>query len=582
MISIHILLSLIINSQTTDSEIFNRQWEINEKSGLVSVDYKSTETVNTALARDSFLDKRVRFNKSCQKISMDGYTVFTKKRVPSPSQAINTVTPYGYEKIPGGTQLREKILSLVGAADYSQTFTHYRLRDTSVCRQVFEKIIPLRYPRPVKEIKITISGNLSVQTIWMPSQCTLSKSGTSTVITCKSLPALGYRNLLGRKVSMSQAKMRKLPRVIISAWNQKKLLEHLKNMENATLAKIHKSMTVGLQAKLEEAVTVTEKINTIYKWTTSNFRHLPELDYPRSIKNIIATKSCDHTEKALLIAALIRNHIPELKNISLIHASDTPTVPNRIFSMNTYSRKNILIENGASKLILDISKGSLSSCGLTGGKYISVSRLKPHTYADISGIKRILKMKGVLKKDKISFRGTYYFSGTTSDCSVPLKKLNIKTSECNFIEKSSSYSLISFRASQSFSGLYTEINGLTSIGGDIKPGVDKNYNIAYTLKKTNLDVSVEIDLGNRKLFSLILPEQTFKPRSNKLNGAVYGKTFSYTYSFGNGIVKMRARYFTKYTDVLPEHFGIKNSMSIKTLGQEIRNFGNMGIVINKQ
>lgn len=575
------LIILLSAPSTDDSTILERNWSFTLDSGLISIRYSSSETLNTPLARDMFSDLRIPWDKSCQKLSVSAYTLTGNKKLSTPSQAINEVVPFGFEKIPGGTSKRETVVSAVGATDQSKVFYEYTINPKGKCSGVFEYAIPLVEGRPVEKLNIRIDAALNWKVLWKPAGCKITRDGRYNVITCLKIKGAGYRNIAGRRSSSSRV-LSRLPRVMISAWDEKSFKQHLRNLDNQALLNLKNLIPATLKEITEGEFTLLGQIEKLTQWIGRNFKKLPE-GAVSSLRDTIMYRAADSTFRAVLAAALINNYISKATNVQIVHVSDLNTEMKDFVTLSHYNIKFILFKMAGKTYIYNPSTGELkSNFKLLGGKpFISSDSVVPRRVQD--GEKRTLRLRGILKKDTISFEGQLYTEKPViKTCMDNLKSLKLKITSCNFDEKTMDYTVIRFSGELVLSHGYTVLPLSGRIAEDTKPRVSRLYNLALPLKKSFLSVDLIIDTGGRKLFSMNFPTGVFKPINGKLNGAIIDYFTNYTYSYGNGIIKIKTEYKTEATDILPLYFGGTSKINISSLYRDTLNFGDTGVVFHEK
>ncbi|MBU1219888.1 DUF3857 domain-containing protein [Myxococcota bacterium] len=575
------LIILLSAPGTDDSTILERNWSFTLDSGLISIKYSSSETLNTPLARDMFSDLRIPWDKSCQKLSTSAYTLTGNKKLSTPSQGINEVVPFGFEKIPGGTTKRETVVSAAGATDQSKVFYEYTINPKGKCPGVFEYTIPLVEGRPVEKLIVRIDTALNWKVLWKPAGCKVSREGRYNVITCLKIKGAGYRNIAGRRSSSSRV-LSRLPRVMISAWDEKSLKQHLSNLDTQALLNLKNLIPSALKEITDGEFTLWGKIEKLTQWLGRNIKKLPE-GTVSSLKDTIKYRAADGTFRAVLAAALINNFISKAKGVHLVHVSDLSTEMKDFVTLSHYDNKFVVFKITGKTYIYNPITGELkSNFKMLGGKpFIAADSVVPRRVQD--GEKRTLRLRGILKQDTISFEGQLYTEKPVLKiCADNLKSLGLKITSCNFDEKTLDYTVIRFSGDLILSHGYTVIPLLGRFAPDTKPRVSRQYNLALPLKKRFVSVDLVLDTGGRNLFSMNFPAGVFKPINGKLNGAIIDFFTNYTYSYGNGIIKIKTEHSTEAVDILPLYYGLKTKINITGLYRDTLNFGDTGIVFHEK
>lgn len=282
------------------------------------------EEVYTQLAMDVFLDPRFRWRSDTQKFTvLEAYSLHprTKKRLDTPSYAMNVVSPFHQETVPLATVWRETVVSFVGVEPGSKLVRKTRLEDVIVPKTPYEASFPLQRVRPVDFLELRFSGVANVQLVDPPTGCQLNGRPPTFTITCRQVPGVGFAGVgVGRKVEISPEVYTRLPRVVVSTWKDKnELRDELRRRRQAYPSK-QMRIPASLEQEIQRQLTPAGRLETLrHFW--SQLRGLLEKREPVDVETFWRYRAGTQEEKALAFAAALERWVPEAQDVRIIYVS---------------------------------------------------------------------------------------------------------------------------------------------------------------------------------------------------------------------------------------------------------------------
>jgi len=419
------------------------------------------EEVHSILAMDVFLDPRVRWRAGEQKFTVvSAYSIApgTGKKVNTPPHAINEVTPFFEELTPSSTAWRETVISFVGVMPGSRLVRHTKLEDLVAPAWPMDGRWPLQKVRPIDFLEYRFSGISHVALVDPPAGCTLTGAPPTVTVTCKNLPGVGFSGIgSGRRIEFTDELYGRLPRVVVSTWKDAAAVAvALKNRRYRTLdpkAATGPDNPVWpefLRKELALQPTPSARVETLRIAVMTAFRTLTTRRSPVSLPDVFSYRAVTVLERALLLDAALRHHVPEASRVRVAYLSDHEVIADRIPNLVEFPNPVVLFSLHGREFVFSPATGELGPWpSLAAGTWILDPQQKdpPELVPGDRGLPmRALHAKAVVDAEKVTFTGqaTWETFADVPPCARMLPPQLGRLERCEVLERSPGLIRVSF------------------------------------------------------------------------------------------------------------------------------------------
>ncbi len=445
-----------------DARILSEKCQVTIASdGRTTTECTVEEEVHSILAMDVFLDPRVRWQAGAQKFTvLSAYSIApgTGKKVNTPPHAINEVTPFSEELTPSSTAWRETVISFVGVMPGSRLVRHTKLEDLVAPAWPMDGRWPLQKVRPIDLLEYRFSGISHVALVDPPAGCTLTGAPPTVTVTCRNVPGVGFSGIgSGRRIEFTEELHGRLPRVVVSTWKDAAAVAAgLKTRRYRTLdpkAATGPDNPVWpefLKKELAIQPTPAARVETLRVAVMTAFRTLTTRRIPVSLPDVFSYRAVTVLERALLMDAALRHHVPEATRPRVAYLSDHEVIADRIPNLVEFPNPVVLFSLHGREYVFSPATGELGPWpSLAAGTWILDPQQKdsPELVPGDRGLPmRALHAKAVVDSEKVTFTGqaTWETFADAPPCARMLPPQLGRLDRCEVLERSPGLIRVSF------------------------------------------------------------------------------------------------------------------------------------------
>lgn len=473
-----------------------------QPDGRAVTECRVEEEVRTQLAMDVFLDPRFRWRPDKQKFTvLEAYSIAprTKRRMDTPPHAINVVTPFSEETVPGSTFWRETVVSFVGVEPGSKLVRKTRLEDTVPPETPYEAVFPLQRVRPVDFLELRFSGVASVQLVDPPAGCKLEGRPPAFTITCRSVPGAGFAGIgTGRKTEITPDVMGRLPRAVVSAWKDGAALrEVLQRRRRAYTPECR--FPAFLEQEMQTQLTPAGRLEVLRRTWNEALRTLPVPRAPVDADTFWRYRAGTQEERALAFAAALGRFVPEAQNVRVIHASLHEAAAAGIPNLQEFPRMAVTFVLQGRALAWAPDSGEVGPPeSVAGGAWWLEAESKEVRLIEAAGPLRALTARMRISPNRIAVEGQVLWEtfGDAPDCARMVPPIWGKVEICTVEESAPGWRRVRFTAFPEqavFPGILPKEKNLS----DWEAGA--SVVLAPVRTRMDLDVSLEAGVQARVL-----------------------------------------------------------------------------------